>query len=168
MRPRLAGTCSRPRSTLLNSGTTRDTLGCGNSYPTGPMSKVLLSAFSGFSPVVFSIPFPHTRTSHTGVLADPAHCQTNCGKLFAKFSLCRIRVGKSSRRLTPDQVALEMERGFGKIGEIVDGIGPWAMGVEEIAVFNRLITSVKIPRTKGGRLKPPLIPVNVGRMKMNS
>jgi hypothetical protein len=103
-----------------------------------------------------------------GVLADPAHTQSNLGKTFAKFSLCRVRVGKKSRRLTPAQVDFEIARGFDAVGQIEDGIGPWAMGVEEIAAFNLCITSVAIPRTKGGRLKPPLVPVNVGRMKMNS
>jgi hypothetical protein len=103
-----------------------------------------------------------------GVLVDPPHTQSNLGKTFAKFSLCAVRVGKKSRRLTPSQVKYEMARGFGRIGEIVDGIGPWAMAPAEIAAFNLCITSVKIPRTKGGRLKPPLVPVNVGRMKMNS
>jgi hypothetical protein len=54
------------------------------------------------------------------------------------------------------------------VGEIIDGIGPWAMGIDEIAAFNSIVNAVEIPRTKGGRLKPPLVPVNVGRMKMNS
>ena len=91
------------------------------------------------------------------VKADSSHTQDNFGKIFAKTS-----IGYGPAEMTLKVANMEMKRGRFSRAELLGR--PWVM--KESTEFNNIIASLNIPRSCGGRLKAPLVLLNISHYKM--